>query len=420
MFKGDIKMKRNIILTAVLSAMLLTGCSKETELIDDFETSGIPLPFQATQSAETEGDTQYILGGETETSVSVNESSAEEAYENMHMFNFAKLSQNGEYTAANNPVVRQYVKTFLNGNILCASCKVTNSDGTYSRKVLRFYNIDDETIEKNIVIPDSYNFEEFIGGGGDILCKAKLTHYISRNSVVFEEYSVMTVKKDYSVEYSEYDRQTAALPLSGHNITQWYNDIIDADTETKIVEGYESEGDGYRIEDVISQEYMFPIDENRFVYLTKGYEYTPCFGIYDFITGTAADVPDTEDLMPIGVRGGKIYSALKPWGKSPSDIYVTDIETLETVKSTDALAGEYCYYKMPEIGDKIAYLYDPKGVEFHNILGIANPDTGDIIEEYELPYDSIFSSDQLYFADNDTVVIIYDTIDKALIIDLQN
>lgn len=408
-------MKTKIILTLVLSAMLLTGCNKETELIDDFETSGIPLPSQATQASETEGDTQYILGGEAETSVSVNESDPEEAYENMRLIDIEKLNREIENGSASINIK----SCFINGNIICALCGAETEQG-HIRDIMRFYNIESETVEKTIRINNSYDFEEFIGGNDDILCKAKLTHYVSRNSVVFEEYSVMNVKNDYSFEYSEYDRQTAALSRVGHNITQWYNDIIDADTEIKIVEGYESEGDGYRIETVRSQEYMFPIDENRFVYLTNGYEYTPCFGIYDFRTDTAADVPDSEDLTPIGVHGGKIYSALKPWGKSPSDIYVTDIETLETVKSIDALASEHCCYKMPESGDKIVYIHDPKGDELQTVLGVADPDTGNIKKEYELPYGSEFYSEQLYFADNDTVVIIYDSIAKALIIDLQN
>lgn len=411
-------MKRKIILTLITSAMLLTGCNKETELIDNFETSETAASVQSAQNAETEnkiteteGDIQYILGGETETSVSANESSEEEAYENMRLIDIEKLNSEVEKGSASINIK----SCFINGNIICALCGVETEQG-HIRDIMRFYNIESETIEETVRINDSYVFEEFIGGNDDILCKAKFKHYVSRNAVVFEENSVMTVKNDYSFEYSEYDIQAAALLRSGHNITQWYNDIIDADTEMKIVEGYESEGDGYRVETVRSQEYMFPIDEDRFVYLTNGYEYTPCFGIYDFRTDTAADVPDTEDLTPIGVHGGKIYSALKPWGKSPSDIYVTDIETLETVKFTDTPAGECYCYKMPESGDKIVYMRGSKGDELHAVLGVADPDTGDIKKEYELPY----GSEQLYFADNDTVVIIYDTIDKVLIIDLRN
>ena len=190
--------------------MLLTGCGNETELIDDFETSEIALPYQPPQTAEAEGETQFIFGGETEMSAAENENPETEIAENMRLFNFAKLSQNGEYTAADNTAVMQYVNIFVNGNIICTSCKVTNSDGTSSRKILRFYNIDDETIEKSVVIPDSYKFEEFIGGSGDILCKARLTHYISRNDAAFEEYSVITVQNDYGYEFSEYDIRSAA------------------------------------------------------------------------------------------------------------------------------------------------------------------------------------------------------------------
>ncbi|MDE5859173.1 MAG: hypothetical protein K2H23_02090 [Oscillospiraceae bacterium] len=69
-------MKKDIILTLALSAILLTGCSKENELIDELETSGITASEQLTQISETEkkiietdGETQFIFGGETETSV---------------------------------------------------------------------------------------------------------------------------------------------------------------------------------------------------------------------------------------------------------------------------------------------------------------------------------------------------------------
>lgn len=55
-------MKKSIIVTAALSAVILAGCGKETELVDD-------LRGAETLRLETTADeTDYILGGETETS----------------------------------------------------------------------------------------------------------------------------------------------------------------------------------------------------------------------------------------------------------------------------------------------------------------------------------------------------------------
>lgn len=398
-------MNKNIVLAAVLSAMLLTGCSSEVQPAKTEQ--------DVTVSAEAADNTETVTTAEKTVS-KVKSKYSEELPENMRLFRFAKLNSEGEYTAVN-----QNVEILVNGNILCASCRITNSDGTASRNVLRFYSIDDEAVEKTIRFPDSYKFEEFIGCNEDILCKAKLTHYISRGGVSLEEYSVITVKNDYTFEYSEYTPQNAALSYGGRNITQWYLDIVDADRDMKLVEGFESEGDIYSIETFRSNKYMFPIDENRFVYLTEAYEYTPCFGIYDLETDTASDVPNSENLMPLGIHNGKIYSTLKPWGKTASDIYAADIETLETERIMPALAAEHCFCKMPESGDKIVYLHDPTLIDGHNIIGVADPDTGES-KEYELPYGNEFGNERFYFADNDTVVIISDNMDKALVIDLNN
>ena len=68
-------MRRSMILAAVLSAMLLTGCNRETQLIDDIEsldTTAFTQPSKnngaGNKIIETEGETQYIFGGITDTS----------------------------------------------------------------------------------------------------------------------------------------------------------------------------------------------------------------------------------------------------------------------------------------------------------------------------------------------------------------
>ena len=77
-------MKSKIIFPIILSAMLLTACNPETSLIDDIETSGTSAPAQDIQAVQgeinfnkNEGETNYILGGGTETVVSVTETTEE-------------------------------------------------------------------------------------------------------------------------------------------------------------------------------------------------------------------------------------------------------------------------------------------------------------------------------------------------------
>lgn len=407
-------MKRNIILTAALSALLLAGCNSEAQYPQTEQNVVAAETAAVAEKSETEQT-------EEETASAVQSEYYAEIPENMRLFNFAKLNFEGEYTTVHNPSVSNDIKTFVNGNIICSFCKVTNSDGSASSRVLRFYNIDDETIEKTVTLPDSCILNEFIGGGEDILCKASLTEYVSDSAS--KEQSVITVKNDYSYEFSEYTPQNAALPLGGHNIAKWYLDIIDADRDMVLMEGSASESDDGTFSDYRYHVYMFPIDENRFVYLTGGHEYTSCFGIYDFRTDTCSDLPDTVDMRPIGIRNGKIYSVLKPWDKTASDIYVTDIETLETVKCMSCpqalKENDQMYYLMPENSGHILYMYARGHGKTSTIIGIADPDTGNILKECEIPYGNEFYS-QLYLKNENTAVIISDRMDKALIIDMRD
>lgn len=403
-------MKRKIILTLILSAILLTACNKDVQ--------STPTEQSVSIAAETSAVTESTETQKTENVSEVLPKYDEKISENMRLFNFSKLNREGEYTAVHNPAVSNGIKTFVNGKIICSFCRITNSDGSVSSRVLRFYNTDSETIEETIPLPDNCRIDEFIGGGGDILCKAAVTEYVTQDGAASKEQYIITVKNDYSYEFSEYIPKNAALPVGGHNIAEWYLDIFDADRDMMLLEGRESDSDDGTFSGYRYYVYMFPIDENRFVYLTGGYEYTSCFGIYDFRTDTATDLDGTENLRPLGIHNGKIYSVLKPWDKNDSDIYVTDIETLETVKAMYDLTGsEYRYYSMPESGDYILYMQRYNVGNIPNVIGVIDPDTGEITKQYNIPYGDKFYS-QMYLVDENTAVIISDNMDEALIIDI--
>ncbi len=396
-------MKRKIILLAVLLTVICTSCNLTAE--------------QTVSTISVETSEAIISEIEKRVETEQTEKTELTLPENMRIFNFAKLgNQKGEFISKGGSQ-----GFLLNGNILCAACRITNSDGTVASDSIRFYNISDETVEKTIPLTGSYGFEEFIGSGEGILCKIKLSHYPSRNGVVMKEYSVMTVTPDYNYELSEFDKQTAALPEWGHNISNIYLDIYDADRDITLMEGRSSECIDEMISNYRYHVYMFPIDENRFVYLTGGYEYTSCFGIYDFRTDTAADLEDTEDMRPLGIHGGKIYSVYKPWGKTDSDIYVTDMETLKTVKAMDCpktlSEKDMMYYAMPESGDRIICMYSSWGKEITTFVGVIDPDGENDTVWHEIPYKNEFY-EQMYLTDSGNVVIISRNMDKAVIIDI--
>lgn len=409
-------MKRKIILTLILSAMLLTACNKDVQTVQTEQsvTSAADVS-EITEIAETEQTAKETVPEKLPKFY-------EDIPENMRLFRFAKLNSEDEYTAVNNPAVSNGIKVFVNGNIICSFCKLTNSNGTASVRVIRFYDIDSGTVAATVPMPDNYTNFEFIGGGEDILCKGHFTEYKEDENGAYQEDSVITVKNDYSYEFSEYTPQNAALPIGGHNIAEWYIDIIDADRDMTLMEGSEGDNsDGTLFSGYRYHVYMFPIDENRFVYLTGGKEYIPCFGIYDFRTDTCTDIQDTEDMRPIGIHDGKIYSTLAPWDKTASDIYVTDIDTLETVKLAESprVLGDRTemYYFMPESGERIFYVYQSNSSIPCGVIGIIDPDTGKILKECDVPHVDEFYS-QLYLKDENTAVIISDRMDKALIIDM--
>ncbi|MDE5859174.1 MAG: hypothetical protein K2H23_02095, partial [Oscillospiraceae bacterium] len=141
------------------------------------------------------------------------------------------------------------------------------------------------------------------------------------------------------------------------------------------------------------------IDENRFVYRTAGYESLPSFGIYDFSHGTATDVPDSRDLVPLGVHGGKIYSIKTAWDGFGTELYTTDPDTLETEFFMDCpieiKGNDFVEYAMPESGSYIAVKYLPAEEDSSAQLYGIDPDTKEFIAEDipdELKYYSLYRS----------------------------
>lgn len=387
-------MKKNAIWVLALSAVMLTGCGKENELIDKLETSDITYSEQLTQIyetekkiIETEGDTQFIFGGETETSADKSENTeTENGYSTDNIS--VKYFDYGSLAAADTAVRDFYEHNFfIRNNILGCSYGAFNENNDIEYQI-RIFDMEENKLLTAIDLPDGYMTE-------DCICEAnsgELCRYIINNVVYDEEndrsdiyYAVLTIHNDLTYDISEdYTPQSRSFECCGHNIAEWENDIVDTDSGGILIAGYDgtSEYDLYKT----GISYDFPIDENRFVYNTLGHESLPSFGIYDFSTGTAADVPDSRDLVPIGVHDGKIYSVKTEWSGFGKDIYTTDIQTLETEFFTGNPfnAGEddhsdYAEYAMPESGNYIAVLFTPDDTEKPEVLYGINPDTKEVV-----------------------------------------
>lgn len=380
-------MKKSIILTAALTAVILAGCTKGTELVDDFQTpETLPSETESNESDETD----YILGGETEATVSeteaddtdeadkTDESDSEPIAEvSWRVFDYGAIGidDHGEGQA--------YGNSFIKDNIFCTDYVIAADKGSEEPDLfqLRFYDIEKDELLAVIDIPDGWGTYEMITDvGGDVLCRYIVSYSVfNEESGFFDtDYKTVTVRNDFSYDITDgYTVQDSSFECCGHNIAERDPDIIDADSGETLIAGKTAESDddfsGTR------QMYYFPVDENRFVYRTLGYESLPGFGIYDFSSGTAADVPDSKDLIPLGVHGGKIYSVKTPWDGFGTELYTTDTETLETEFFMDCpitiKTNDYVEYAMPESGNYIALKYKPADDEASALLYGINPDT---------------------------------------------
>lgn len=380
-------MKRTFILSLALAAAMLTACNKDAgqdassaeESESSYTTGSYQIHFSeslAERGTETEPEPET----EADTSVPKGDVFVHEGL-TYRILDLDNINPDSENIFGS--------RRFFNGDILCELYNVKESEEVYSGE-LRFYNINEGTFEKSIPIPMDWDFYGFMGGGyGTVLCKVIIYTYVNKGAEdgLIEKDSVLTVYNDYTYDISDYTLENAAVERNGHMISDWELDLVCLDGEPEvIVPGSYREDDEYGFY-TQTKNYKFPIDENRFVYTTGGYESMPGFGVYDFNTGTARDVPDSRDLLPLGVHDGKIYSEKTAWdGYGGSEIFVTDMETLETSFFTEFpeefRLNETIFYLMPESG---SYIIGVKEYEYNSTIYRVDPDTGNFTVICELP-----------------------------------
>ena len=145
--------------------------------------------------------------------------------------------------------------------------------------------------------------------------------------------------------------------------------------------------------------YEFPIDENSFVYHMWGYEWSHCFGIYDYTTGLARNVPNTVDAHPIAAHNGKIYSYYGDPDYTEYVIYATDVKTLEKTP----------LFKLDENDDPGDYRMPPSGEFLYkcysNSFTVYDPDNLNIIKKYEFENTYIRNWD-VRFTEDDRAILL--------------
>lgn len=377
-------MKRKIILTLIMSAILCTACNKNVQTVQTEQSVSTTAETSVvTKNTETE-QTEKTLILETETSAEEESEPDLILPENMKLFNVSEL--NGGYSGFG----------VMKGRIYCEMVKGS----------VRFYDMSTQTLEGKIDLPTGN--KSFKQTDDSCLCKIRVWNNEDNSD------QVITFYHDYTYDIADYSPETISFNVCGHNIAEYGYDIIDTDANEKILEGgvwNDQENFGYK--------FLFEIDENRFVYQKAGDVHSFGFGVYDFETGSDIYFADTEEHIPFGFHNGKIYSDIvgycpdDPIGNLSddvhNDIYVTDIETGEKQHGFDCPLSDSKYisygYAMPENGEFIALLATPYELETPYAFCIIDPDTGDIVREYEVSCRDDIICSSIGFADNDTAII---------------
>ena len=392
---------RKIIALLSLCAVVLTGCREERQaeetLIDSITESSI---VTMAETAEEKAEETTVV---TEPAAEKETTAVTEQEQEKELFHVVYTGDSWQHYSIENGVI----------------CALSGS--------LNFVNDDTGEIIVSISTPDDFihPIGKVVKGSGDVLAKAVCGEYDYSTTPPTYHADVLIVKDDYTCE-AIYDGKPAdaSFEACGHDIAEWGLDIIDTDSGEVIVPGYTQEGDEYGFYTQWNA-YNFDIDENRFVYSIGGYESIPGYGIYDFSTGTATTVPESRDLIPIGCHDGKIYSIKGAWDGWGKELYVTDLETLESEFFMDfpyeLSINQMLEYSMPESGEFIvankAYYSDDNGV-YSAALYRINPDTAEIEAVIEIP-DEYKCYNTGKVVDENTFAVICNKEDATILVDLK-
>ena len=349
-------MKNKILSLIALSAVMLSACTKDYDA-NETETSYTTGSYQQAFSeslAEQEREAAEEAESERKAKSAAEETFTEretiiKGFEDDIVPETTPADENadGSYRIIN---VTDIIdgSAFLTGDILC--------DIDYDTYEAVFFDIKDGSEINRVRLPEDMWATTIFAGTDGVL--VNIMGNTDVNDSCDNTAEVVKIYDDYTVEIVE-DASPADMSFEacGHKLSKWNYDIYCTDTEPEIiVAGIPYVGDGYD-PDFRNQYFEFELDDERFVYRSGGDESLPGFGIYDFGTGTATDVPDSKDLIPFGKKDNKIYSVKTAWDGFGSEIFVTDADTLETTALADFPEWNdgrtSIYFDMPQNGEYI-------------------------------------------------------------------
>ncbi|MCD7731431.1 MAG: hypothetical protein LUI05_08055 [Oscillospiraceae bacterium] len=390
-------MKTKFVIAGIIAAAMLSACSDDGGGDNSVtESLTIQLTSEQAYSEETEilpNQTEISSYGDTEESAAVQSESEQsfiEETENGLPLGISVLDLNAAAQASEGGSW-QFAKKTIGDNIICIPfSRKSDSDILVTETELYFVNIESGNIVGTAYIGD-WDISDFIGGA-EFPVRMTADRFNREASVL--ETAVITVDENYNVDISDIDAKSSSFEYYGHSISAFnYNIYITDEEPVTIIEGvaplYDNDYNAQSIE------FFLPIDENRFVYRIAGYECIPGFGVYSFSENTASKAEDSQNLMPLGIHNEKIYSYQCYWDGLSADLYITDIESLETELFTELpsvldpdseidMYRSYGYY-MPNNGEYIAFTVSSYGDEVGAEIYTIDPDTAEVSLKYSLP-----------------------------------
>jgi hypothetical protein len=344
----------------IAAVIALSACSDVQN--NTSETTYDAATDSSAEATEISVSESEVISSETEDITENESETASDISENIVAVDLEKLCLNGDELAENDSF---YVSNIypINGSVIAAYTYKLDTE-TYERYTdsvyINFVDIEDPSLISQIPVPEEYNLVEDYSHDEGFPARFHLIN--NRYDDTEIKYAVLTVNEDYTYEITEGSELDYVYNYYGHSLFESDCDIQDADRDfTTIVKGIEPQSDS----DKMAQRRVFglAIDENRFIYRKIGYESIPGFGIYNFETDKAEDVPETNDLVAIGIHNGKIYSDHTAWDGLSDSLYVTDIDTLETSLFLDNYGENtedmYPIFAMSDDGEDLAVISTP-------------------------------------------------------------
>lgn len=271
--------------------------------------------------------------------------------------------------------------THFSGDIVCAFYERTDSEKG------RYIQIIDLARSEAVGRIDDENATDFgAKRDGSYVCLTGEDH-----SAVYK------VNADGSYTLTDHETLWGIPDACGdHSVTydETYS-LLDAESGKVLVKSDRGSGDPVYS---ISYNFVSAVDDRRFIYRGMGWEWTAGFGIYDFVTGKAEDIPNTNRTYYVGSGGSMLYLAEGEMDGDGKSIYSVDLNTYEATPLRDMsdMGNIWASYDMPDDGDVIGAYIHSREPDAANAYLLLDPFSGEIVRE--LP--DVFAKNNTFLTEN--------------------